>query len=171
MLIKLELLSECDAHELFNFECSNREFFEKSVPTRGNDYYQYEYFSQTMNELLQEQKEGISYFYLIKGEDGEIVGRINLVDTVESGTGRTGHLGYRIGEDYIGKGVASKAVSMLLEKLPHEYGIHEVHAKTTLENYASQKVLEKNQFSLVAVDEDKNLTNAFMHYIWKSERF
>ena len=171
MDLKIELLCKQDARDLFEFEYKNRAFFERMVPSRGDEYYHFEHFCHILSELLLEQAERISYFYLIRDENDNIVGRINLVDTEVDGSIRMGQLGYRIGEEQIGKGLATKAVNMLLKMLPDEYGIHEVHAKTTEDNFGSQKVLEKNHFTLVAVDEDKNANEVFKHYIWKNERF
>ncbi|WP_413306829.1 GNAT family N-acetyltransferase [Bacillus sp. 1P10SD] len=170
MDLKIELLCQQDARDLFEFEYKNRAFFERMVPSRGDAYYRFEHFSHVLSELLQEQAEGISYFFLIRDENDTIVGRINLVDTEVNGSIRMGHLGYRIGEEYSGMGLATKAVNMLLKMLPDKYGIHEVHAKTTEDNFGSQKVLEKNHFALVAVDKDKNAKEAFKNYIWKNER-
>ncbi|MEH7438559.1 GNAT family N-acetyltransferase [Neobacillus drentensis] len=170
MDLKIELLCEHDARDLFEFEYQNRTFFERMVPSRGDEYYNFEHFSHVLSELLQEQAEGISYFFLIREENDTMVGRINLVDTEVNGLIRMGHLGYRIGEEYSGRGLATKAVNVLLKRLPNEYGIHEVHAKTTEDNLGSQKVLEKNHFALVSVDDDKNAKEAFKHYVWKYER-
>jgi [ribosomal protein S5]-alanine N-acetyltransferase len=167
---KIELLCEQDARDLFVFEYKNRAFFERMVPSRGDEYYRFEHFSHILSELIQEQAQEISYFFLIKDENDNIIGRINLVEIEVNGSIQMGHLGYRIGEEHIGKGLATKAVNVLLKRLPNEYGIHEVHAKTTEDNLGSQKVLEKNHFALVAVSEDKNANEAFKHYIWKNER-
>ncbi|MEH7108370.1 GNAT family N-acetyltransferase [Bacillus sp. JJ1764] len=166
MEIYLDKLKEADKEELFQFECENRAFFEKMVPSRGNQYYQFENFTESISELLKEQREGISYFHLIK-HSGTIIGRMNLVDIV---AGR-GDLGYRMGEKYAGKGFASKALHMLLQKV-REYNLEEIHAKTTNLNIQSQKVLEKNHFKRISVDYEEPDFNGqkikFYHYIWKN---
>ncbi len=64
-----------------------------------------------------------------------------------------GYLGYRLGEKYIGRGVATKAVKLLLDEAAN-YQVTEIHAKTTNNNFASQKVLEKNHFSRISIDEN-----------------
>lgn len=164
MVIYIEILKEQDAEELFAFECYNRAFFEKMVPSRGEDYYEYETFQCKHDELLKEQKEGISSFYLIRNMEKIIVGRINLVDIEKDR--QLGYLGYRVGEKFIGKGIATKAVHLLLNQAVNKQ-ITEIHAKTTNTNIASQIVLEKSGFSRTAIDKKATELNDFIHYVWK----
>ncbi|QOR67811.1 GNAT family N-acetyltransferase [Cytobacillus suaedae] len=163
MNIQIKLLQLDDANLLYQFEKENKEYFETMVPSRGQEYYVFDHFLKQLHSLLDEQAEGLSYFYLIKSVNGEIVGRINLVDIEDS----TGHLGYRVGEKYLGRGIASQAVRELLSTTT----IREINAKTTSNNFASQRVLERNQFSLVTKDlEAISLNNQvvdFYHYRWE----
>lgn len=112
MEISLEKLQRADAEKLYEFELENRDFFEKMVPSRGKDYYDFETFKIRNEALLDEQTKGQSYYYLIKNENGFILGRMNLVDIDKSRY--LGYLGYRVGEAYTGKGIASKALKLLL---------------------------------------------------------
>lgn len=68
------------------------------VPNRGSKYFEFEYFKKLLDDLLIEQADGDSYFYLIRNEEKEIVGRINLVD-IDTET-RISSLGYRVGEKF-----------------------------------------------------------------------
>ena len=167
MEIYIEKLKKQDAEELFAFECYNRTFFEKMVPSRGDDYYVYETFQYKHDELLTEQKEGISYFYLIRNKKKAIVGRINLVDIEKDR--QLGYLGYRVGKDFIGNGIATKAVQLLQNQAVNEQ-ITEIHAKTTNINIASQIVLEKSGFSRTAIDKKATELNDFIHYVWKQTK-
>lgn len=143
MVVFIEKLDAKDAEDLYKFELENRTFFEKMVQTRGDDYYNPEFFKKRHEALLEEQDHGSSYFYLIKDKDGSILGRINLVDIDKMQ--KIGNLGYRVGQAHAGKGIASKALKLLLESITDEE-IHQIKAKTTIDNIASQKVLEKNGF-------------------------
>lgn len=166
MNIKLELVTVEDAKRLYYFEKENKDFFETMVPSRGEEYYLYDYFLEQLGSLLEEQTMGLSYFYLIKNTSGEIVGRINLVDIENS----TGHLGYRVGERFLGLGVATQAVRELVASTT----IREIHAKTTSTNIASQRVLEKNHFNLIsknsaAITMNNQLVD-FYNYLWKNKK-
>ncbi|AZU62432.1 GNAT family N-acetyltransferase [Neobacillus mesonae] len=167
MDIVIEKLDSTDEKDLYKFEFENRTFFEEMVPTRGDDYYKPEFFNIRHESLLEEQAKGISNFYLIKDQNGSILGRINLVDIDESY--KIGHLGYRVGQQHTGKGVATKALKLLLETVI-ELGIKQVKAKTTTDNIASQKVLEKNGFERTETGDKEFEMNGqklqFVHYIW-----
>ncbi len=142
MEIYIEQLKKQDAKDLFTFELTNKSFFETMVPNRGSKYFEFEYFQKLLDDLLIEQADGDSYFYLIRNEEKEIVGRINLVD-IDTET-RISSLGYRVGEKFTKKGVATAAVKLILDVAKNNE-ITEVHAKTTTNNLASQIVLEKKQ--------------------------
>ena len=100
MKIYIEQLKKHDAKDLFTFELTNKSF-ETMVPNRGSQYFDFEYFQKLLDNLLIEQADGESYFYLIRNEENEIVGRINLVD-IDSET-RISSLGYRVGEKFTKK--------------------------------------------------------------------
>jgi ribosomal-protein-alanine N-acetyltransferase len=167
MEIVIEKLHGTDEKALYKFELENRTFFEEMVPTRGDDYYKPEVFKNRHESLLAEQAEGISYFYLIKDENGSILGRINLIDIDESN--KIGHLGYRVGQQHTGKGVAKKALQLLVETMI-ELGIKQVKAKTTTNNIASQKVLERCGFEQTETSDEEIELNGqklkFVNYTW-----
>ena len=73
--------------------------FETMVPNRGSKYFEFEYFQKLLDDLLIEQADGDSYFYLIRNEEKEIIGRINLVD-IDTET-QISSLGYRVGENLL----------------------------------------------------------------------
>ncbi|MBY0086377.1 GNAT family N-acetyltransferase [Brevibacillus brevis] len=160
MMIAVEKLSIQDAASLFQFEVRNRAFFEKSVPSRGDAYYQYDHFLRGLQALLDEQAQGISFFGLIKNSQGDILGRMNLVD-IEKDEG-IGHLGYRVGEDTAGKGVASQALKLFLEGHAPHLNVRMICAKTTPDNISSQKVLLKNGFKPYEMEPET--TDDFLHY-------
>ncbi|MRR79802.1 N-acetyltransferase, partial [Bacillus anthracis] len=122
-------------------------------------------------DLLIEQADGNSYFYLIRNEQKELVGRITLVDT-DTET-RISSLGYRVGEKFTKKGVATAAVKLILDVAKNNK-INEVHAKTTSNNLASQIVLEKSGFSSYQNEADTTSVQLngehvnFVHYIWRN---
>ncbi|WOV82979.1 GNAT family N-acetyltransferase [Sporosarcina jeotgali] len=167
MDLYIEKLTDSDLNDLYTFELENRSYFEEMVPSRGDDYYKPDIFKVRNEALLQEQAGGISNFYLIKDDQGTVLGRINLVDIDE--THKIGHLGYRIGRRYSGRGIAKKALSVLLETVKD---IKQVHAKTTTANMASQKILEGNGFVEIATDEEdfemRDQKFKFVYYSWSS---
>ncbi|MEC2074044.1 GNAT family N-acetyltransferase [Alkalihalophilus marmarensis] len=152
MGISLEKLRSADDETLFEFEVKNRKYFERMVPSRGGDYYTFETFKLRHHLLLEEQAKGESYYYLIKDHSGLILGRINVVDIDKER--KLGYIGYRVGEEYAGKRIAKKALKILIELLADK-GVEYLLAKTTNNNTASQKVLEKNGFTYISTSEEE----------------
>lgn len=170
MNIRLSKLKASDAEALLVFEAENRYFFETMVPSRGDAYYMSENFQTRHKQLLKEQSLGISHFYLIKDNHDSILGRINVVDLNKQ---RRGELGYRIGKMYTGKGLATKGLQLFMKEVI-KLDIRKIHAKTTSNNFPSQRVLQKNGFHYEKTDTDSFNMNGeevkFVYYSWENSR-
>ncbi|MBO0999221.1 GNAT family N-acetyltransferase [Bacillus sp. SD075] len=151
MDIYIARLKEQDAKALCAFDCNNRRLFEITVPGQGDDYYNFGTFEIRHKELLKEQEDAFSSFYLIKDGSGIIAGRINLVDI--NPLNGTAHVGYRIGEAFTQNGMANEALKLLVKRAP-EWNVTQIHAKTTSDNIASQKVWVKNGFERTSINEE-----------------
>lgn len=142
---RLELVRADHAEALLVFEQENREYFAASIPDRGDEYFAE--FADRHARLLELQAAGTDRFHVLVTEDGRIAGRVNLVE-IEDGSAE---LGYRIGQAWTGRGVATAAVAELRGLATDSYGLSHLRAKVTLDNPASRRVLERNGF--VAVGE------------------
>jgi ribosomal-protein-alanine N-acetyltransferase len=146
--IIINLLEESDERELFTFELKNRAFFEKVGFPREDNYYELNNFNTIIKESIEEQERGLVNIYLIKNHNGMVLGRINLVSIVR-GIFNKADLGYRIGEEHQGKGYATSAVKLILDKAVNNHKIHRIEAGTSPDNIGSQIVLIKNGFQFV----------------------
>lgn len=162
MEISIKLIDSSCMEKLFEFELLNRKFFEKTCPPRGDGYYDIKNFKDILETLIIEQENGLVYMYLIYNKFNEIVGRVNLVD-VQRGTYNKAELGYRIGEIYQGKGYATKAVNLILEKASTIHCIHKIFAGTSSKNIASQNILIKNGFKFMIKQDNYILLNGEYH--------
>jgi len=173
MKISLELLDIKNSQDIYDFEVENRAYFERNLPSRGEDYYVLENFNNIIKELIDEQNRGECFMYVIRNETGKVLGRINLV-SVKNERIKTAELGYRIGQTEVGKGVATKAVQMVLNLGIEKHQLEEVTAGTSKDNIASQKILEKNGFLCIGADENYMQLNGekidSLKYIKKLER-
>jgi ribosomal-protein-alanine N-acetyltransferase len=140
----LERLRADHAPALLAFERANREWFARSVPDRGDDYFAE--FAARHRALLAEQDAGSIHFHVVLDDRGALIGRVNLVD-VEDGTAE---LGYRIGERATGRGVATAAVEEVCRLAATAYGLAALTAVTTRDNPASMAVLGRAGFTPVA---------------------
>ena len=78
---------------------------------------------------------------ILKG-DRSLVGIISLkdIDLVN----KKANLGYWIGDQYWGNGIASESVALVINHAFSVLGLEEVYANVYSENKASMRVLEKN---------------------------
>lgn len=94
-----------------------------------------------------------AYLSSVRGEEGRNVSRaILLGDELVGGIGfapRPGtgeEIGYWIGKDYWGRGIATLAVTAFLKVLDELGVTGDIEARTVASNRPSQRVLEKNGF-------------------------
>ncbi|WP_051718038.1 GNAT family N-acetyltransferase [Streptomyces megasporus] len=139
-MVRLERLRADHAPALSAFERENRAWFARSVADRGDAYFAE--FDARHAALLAEQETGACHFHVVVDEDGELVGRVNLVDVAEGGA----ELGYRVAERAAGRGVATAAVREVCRLAARRYRLSTLWAVTTLDNPASRAVLERTGF-------------------------
>ncbi|WP_343978462.1 GNAT family N-acetyltransferase [Kribbella koreensis] len=138
--LRLERLRAEHADALLAFEVENRGYFASHISDRGDAFFAE--FGERLAELLIDQDAGELHFHVLVEDDGQIVGRVNLVDVADG----SAELGYRIAERWTGRGLATAAVRELCELAAGEYGLKELRAGTNLTNVGSQKVLERTGF-------------------------
>ncbi|MBQ0905967.1 GNAT family N-acetyltransferase [Micromonospora sp. U21] len=141
-MLTVERLRADHAGALLAFERENRAYFARSVPDRGDAYFTG--FADRHRALLAEQEAGLCHFHVVLAESGDLVGRVNLVDVTDG----TAELGYRIGEQAAGRGVATAAVEATFHLAAADYRLAGLTAVTTLDNPASQAVLARTGFAV-----------------------
>ncbi|MER7898196.1 GNAT family N-acetyltransferase [Streptomyces sp. NPDC096046] len=144
-MVTLEPLRAGHADALLAFERENRAYFARTVPDRGDAFFTPEGFAARLGALLDEQHARVCRFHVVLGEDGEVIGRVNLVDLADG----SAELGYRVGERAAGRGVATAAVAQVCRLAVTDYGLTSLTAVTTLDNPASLRVLARSGFTRV----------------------
>lgn len=143
--VSVDPLQPADGEALLRFEVENRGFFERSIPGRGDAYYQLPTVSASIAANLEERQQGTDIMYAIRDTSGGIVGRINLVN-IRRGPVQSAEIGYRIGEHHNGRGYATQAVSSVVREAFDGLGLHRLEAATAPTNIGSQIVLIRNGF-------------------------
>jgi ribosomal-protein-alanine N-acetyltransferase len=151
--LKIRMVTQLDINEVFDFEKTNRTYFESVLPPRPNTYNQLASFTEVMINLLKEQVDGLYYMFLIEDCNGTLVGRINL-NVEESNEILEAEVGYRIGENYQGKGYASEALKLIINYAFDELKMNQLSAGTASNNIGSKRVLEKNGFIFHSTEKD-----------------
>jgi ribosomal-protein-alanine N-acetyltransferase len=122
------------------FELENRAYFAASVSDRGDDYFAE--FHEQFRALLAEQETGVCHFHVVVGDDGEVLGRVNLVDVA----GGSADLGFRIAQKAAGQGLATAAVRQMCVTAARDYGLHSLRASAAVDNAGSRAVLSRVGF-------------------------
>lgn len=152
--MQFEQLNKSHLPALFDFEKRNRNWFERYVPARPSAYQNFDSFQKATKELLISQSKGYDSFYIVH-EKGIIIGRANLVDINE----KQAEVGYRVCQSVEGKGVATFAVSKLIEIAFQQLNLNKLVATTTDNNLASMRVLEKLGFVLKRIEKEACVLN------------
>ena len=67
------------------------------------------------------------------------------------GAFQSAHLGYWVSEDRTGRGVATAAVAATVDLAFGPCGLHRLQAATLVHNLGSQRVLQRNRFTLIGL--------------------
>jgi ribosomal-protein-alanine N-acetyltransferase len=138
---ELQRLRADQASAVLAFELANRAYFASFISDRGDEFF--EHFDETYSEWLAEQDAGNCALHVLIDEDGTVVGLFNLRD-IEGGSAV---LGYRVGQEIAGHGVATATVQEVCRIAAQQYGLRILRAATNSDNVASQKVLTKAGFA------------------------
>jgi ribosomal-protein-alanine N-acetyltransferase len=142
-VLELERLRSDHAVAVLAFEVVNRAYFAASITDRGDEFF--EQFSERHRALLAEQDTGMCLFHVLVDWDGAVLGRFNLYN-IEDGTDE---VGYGVAEQAAGGGVATSTLQKLCGPAIEQHGLRTLKAKTSNENVASRRVLEKAGFAPV----------------------
>ncbi|WP_433795917.1 GNAT family N-acetyltransferase [Actinoplanes sp. CA-252034] len=146
-MAEIQRLRDDHAEALLAFEVTNREFFARTIPDRGDDYFTD--FSRRHTALLAEQSTGTCQFHVLVDEDGAVLGRFNLFDVAEG----SAELGYRVAEHATGRGLAKLGVRRVIDLARHDYGLTRLTAGAGRDNTASLAVLRATGFVAVGPSE------------------
>ncbi|MEU3502128.1 GNAT family N-acetyltransferase [Streptomyces hundungensis] len=141
---ELQLLRLDHACALLRFERENRAYFAASVPDRGDDFFAE--FDARLGALLVEQEAGVCFFHVVVDDEGEVLGRVNLLDV----TAGSAELGYRIAERAAGRGLATASVREVCRLASRAYGLTSLTARTTVDNAGSRAVLARTGFEVTS---------------------
>lgn len=103
--------------------------------------------------------------------DGVFVGSVAITPQI-GWRSHTAEIGYWLGEEFWGRGLASEALRQMTELSFSQYEVQKLFASVLGPNQASMKVLEKNGYELEAVLKKEIVKNGqtYDHYIYAKHR-
>lgn len=147
------LITPDDAPALAQLLRLNRDFLAPSEPLRSDDYFTEDTQRIVIQDALREHEQGRNLPLVIVDEEACLIGRITLNGIVR-GAFQSCSVGYWVSQSEGGCGVASAALKQVISVAFGELGLHRIQGETLLDNFASQKVLDRNGFVRVGMAPD-----------------
>lgn len=141
--MQLQQLADQHLDAILEFETVNRDYFAATVPDRGDDFFAD--YPARHSALLAMQAAGTDLFHVLLADDGTVTGRVNLI-YISAGEAE---IGFRIGRDFAGHGLATEAVRRVCHLAGSVYGLKRLRATTTVDNLGSRAVLQRTGFATV----------------------
>ncbi len=142
-------LALTDARAMAEIYTENREFLAPLEPLRPEVFFTYEGQRRHIAQLTDRRTAGTAYPFVIV-LNGQPVGLINISNVVR-GAFQSANVGYWVAEQHNGRGIATRALGLVCDHAFGELGLHRIEAGTLLDNYGSQRVIEKNGFVRIGV--------------------
>jgi len=134
-----------DGEELAALYSANRDFLAPFEPIRPPEFFT----GDGQRERLERQLADETHPFAIL--DGDyIAGTINLFHIVRESL-QSGTIGYWVDGPRNGRGIATGAVGEIVAYAFEDLDLHRVEASTLVDNIASQRVLEKNDFERIGL--------------------
>lgn len=116
------------------------------------------------NVLNAYKKKAELRFCVVLQNTNRVVGEVVLYDFA---MGRQAEIGYRINRNFLGKGIATEAVSMVVGFAFEELGLHRIMLRAFTVNDASRRVAEKVGFTKEGLIRKGLVVKVFTdHYIY-----
>src|SRR5215831_16641354 len=139
----------------------------KKIWDNVRDRLPYPYTKRDAQEWLElAKKEKTATTFCIES-DGQMAGSIGVIlkDDVYR---KTAEIGYFVGEEFWGKGIATEAVGQMVDYIKKQFDVVRIFAEVFEYNKASMKVLEKNGFYLECIRKRSVIKNNVIvdDYVW-----
>jgi RimJ/RimL family protein N-acetyltransferase len=139
----------------------------KNIWLNVRDHFPHPYTIQNAVEWIAHTNEQMPLQNMAITVNGKIAGSIGLVPK-EDVYRKSIEIGYFVGEQYWGKGIATTAVLMLLNYIQNHFDVVRIYVEVFEHNKASMKVLEKSGFHLESIRNRAVIKNNVMmdDYVW-----
>lgn len=144
------LITLDDAPALAELQRVNRAFLAPWEPARSDGYFTEVGQRAAIDQALAEYTQGRNLPQVILDDSAAIVGRITLNGIVR-GPFLSCSVGYWVSQSVTCRGVATAALREITGVAFGELGLHRIQAETLLDNFASQRVLERNGFARIGM--------------------
>jgi [ribosomal protein S5]-alanine N-acetyltransferase len=143
----------------------------KKIWNNVRDYFPHPYTAQDAKEWLALNVGITPVLNFVIEVDGQFAGSIGMVPKTDVYRNNM-EIGYWLGEPYWGKGIATKAITLICEFITKEYPhINRIYAEVFEGNKASMRALEKNDFELECIRKKAVIKNDVLLDDWVWVKF
>lgn len=150
IMISIRPIALADAEVIAALRRAGRDYLAPWEPARGEAAYTAEGVRGEIEGAFARAEAGVGLTYAIEDE-GTFVGQIFLNSIIRGPYFRSCSTGYWVARSAAGRGVATEAVRLVKEAAFQRLGLARVQAETLVDNYASQKVLQRNGFEPIGM--------------------
>lgn len=144
--IYIRFLKETDAAAVLDLNLRNREFFQKYVTTRSDDFYTIGYQENLIRESITKRENDEKYvFGIFLRDTDELIGNVTLSEVLR-GALQSCFIGYYLDFQHNGKGYMTEVVKLAVDFGFNELHLHRIEAGVMPHNIGSMRVLEKAGF-------------------------
>ncbi|MGN0480264.1 MAG: GNAT family N-acetyltransferase [Lachnospiraceae bacterium] len=145
--IILRILNENNARAVLNFYKKNEAFFQPVEAQKPDNYYTLEFTRQTLAAEAAQfmAKKAVRFFVFSEKKPTEIIGSISF-QGIRWGAFMSCHVGYKIDRSHCQQGIGYRALSLALDIICSEWGIHRVEAYIHPDNISSIALAKKAGF-------------------------
>ncbi|MEO8899536.1 MAG: GNAT family protein [Candidatus Dormibacter sp.] len=147
--VSLREVATADVAAMTDMMVRNRADVERVGPANANSFFTTAGMAQRIDEVVAESARGQRRHWAIL-VDGVVAGDIAL-SHIERGALQKANLGYMVDVAFRGRGAATAAVRLAVERAFGEVGLHRLEAGVMPSNVPSQRVLEKAGFTRVGI--------------------
>lgn len=140
-------LSPRDAGLLLDFEQTNREWLAPWEPLRDETFFTADRALGAIRSDAQaaRRKTGFRWHLFLRDHPGVLVGSVAVTGII-GGAFQSAYLGYRLGREFVGQGLATEAVGAAAAYAFSTLGLHRLEANVMPRNAASRRLLARLGF-------------------------
>lgn len=150
--VSLRAVTHADVAEVTEMMVRNRADVERVGPANADGFFTQAGMSRRIDEVLDESARGLRRQWTIR-VDGVLAGDIGL-SHIRRGPLQNANLGYMVDVAFRGRGVATAAVRLAVDRAFGEVGLHRLEAGVMPSNVPSQRVLERAGFTRIGIARD-----------------
>jgi ribosomal-protein-alanine N-acetyltransferase len=154
----LKVLNNYYSREVLDFQCRNRELFERYEPTRPDNFYTSDFQASLLKSeyKLTLKLKSVRFYVFLKEHPDVVIGTVCLHD-IRNMPYSCSELGYKFDKDYHHLGYAAEAIGQLIKIAFTGLNLHRIFAMVMEDNEPSIRLLRSLGFEYEGTERESAL--------------